>query len=136
VSRDPIETVVAQERELLAHHAPGGDTDPNDFKARQRPPCEACGGHAHGPVSEELACAMNHMRIARAQAGMQAPRSCKGCGQTHRATGQLVTCLESHLDEERKKVRIGVTPAQFAANQSQSQEFESARGKNKKGGGR
>ena len=43
-------------------------TDPtNDYSAPRPPPCEGCGGIAHGSVNAERACLIASLRKARAE---------------------------------------------------------------------
>jgi hypothetical protein len=107
----------------------------NDFRVKPPPPCEGCGGPAHGPVNQALACVVFHMRTARSVAGVSAPIQCKGCGQAHRSADQHIACLEAALGTSRAREGVGVSPEQFRLNQAQSRHFEDTRGKNKKGGG-
>ena len=39
----------------------------NDYRVKPPPPCEGCGGHAHGSVNLALACVTMHLRGARLQ---------------------------------------------------------------------
>ena len=107
----------------------------NDFRVKPPPPCEGCGGPAHGSVNQSFACVVFHMQSARTVAGTGAPQQCKGCGQTHRSVDQQLACMEQALAASRAREGVGVSRAQFESNQAQSRHFESTRGKNKKGGG-
>lgn len=107
----------------------------NDFRVKPPPPCEACGGPAHGPTNQLIDCLMRHIRAARSLVTGGPPRTCAGCGQVHRSADDLVLCLERSLAQARSSKRVGVTEDEFKANQAQSAHFERIRGKNKKGGG-
>ena len=107
----------------------------NDFRVKVPPPCEACGGPAHGPVNGAIECLTRHMRAARSAAGIRPPSQCKSCGQTHRSVDEHIACLEEKLHASRAREGIGVSAEEFKLNQAQSRNFEQTRGKNKKGGG-
>jgi hypothetical protein len=140
-SPDPIAEAVAAELALLSSRAIVGETDPNNnYRVLAPPPCEACGGPAHGPINELIACLTQHMRTARSQQGgreQAATTMCKGCGQAHRTLDQVVACLERELTKARAELqqRVGVTMEEFRQNQAQSKHFEATRGKLKRGGG-
>jgi hypothetical protein len=112
-------------------------TDPtNDYRVKPPPACEGCGGPAHGPINQLIACLTRHMRVARNEAPARMPVAmCRGCGRAHQSHDQHVACLEVHLADARARTKIGVSPAEFAENQRTSKLFEQRRGKNKKGGG-
>jgi len=137
---DPIAEAVAAELALLSSRAIVGETDQsNNYRVTAPPPCEACGGPAHGPINELIACLTQHMRTARSQAGspVQATTVCKGCGGPHRTLDQVVSCLEGKLAEARAELqqRVGVTVEEFRQNQAESRRFAETRGKLKRGGG-
>jgi hypothetical protein len=113
MSRDPIDALVAQEKEVLAHMAPGGDADSNSYKVGQPAACEGCGGAAHGPVNELVACLVKHLRAWRREA----------------------TTLKAENEALRGRAHVGVSAEAFEENRRNSIDFESKRGKNKKGGG-
>jgi hypothetical protein len=113
MSRDPIDTLVAQEKEVLAHMAPGGDTDSNSYKVGQPAVCEGCGGVTHGPVNVYTACLAKHLQAWRREA----------------------TALKAENEALRARSHVGVSAEAFEENRRNSIDFENKRGKNKKGGG-
>ena len=129
-----VEALVQEEMRAIVLDRPIPDST-NSFQVSIPPPCEACGGPAHGPVNGALACLTLHMRAARSLLVSENPRQCKGCGDAHRSIEQTVTCLEDSLQKSRAREGIGVTAEEFRLNQAQSKHFETSRGKNKKGGG-
>ena len=107
----------------------------NDYRVRPPPPCEGCGGPAHGPTNELIHCLTRHLRAARAEAPRTMQETmCKGCGKSHQSHDQHAACLEKHLDlaRERLRLNVGVSTAEFKANQASSKAWEQRRGKNKK----
>lgn len=128
------EAIVKEEMQSIVLDRPHPDPT-NDFRVKVPPPCEGCGGPAHGPVNGAIQCLTEHMRSARALLGSVMPRSCVSCGEQHRAVDQLISCLEDGLKRARAREGVGVSAAEFKANQEQSRHFEHSRGKNKKGGG-
>jgi hypothetical protein len=110
-NKDPIATLVAQERELISHQAVVGDTDPsNPYKVTQPPHCFGCGGVAHGPVNQLVSCLTQHLAASRTR----------------------IATVEAELEDLKRRAHIGVSPADFEANRLGSIEFENRRGKNKK----
>jgi hypothetical protein len=104
----------------------------NDFRAEEPPPCEACGGKAHGSVNVERACLLAHLRTARSMLDPGMPSTCLGCGQVHRSVDGKIVCLEKHLSEARWRARHGVSRKEFEENQKESRRFAETRGALKK----
>src|ERR1700679_3817305 len=127
------EAIVKQEAEALGVsqvpskaivlEAPIADPS-NDFRVKPPPPCEGCGGPAHGSINRAFSCLTEHMRGARSAAGLSPPQQCKGCGQSHRATDEHIICLEQSLSASRAREGVGVPREQYDANAAQSREFE------------
>lgn len=110
--------------------SPMSDPD-NDWRVKQPPQCEGCGGPAHGPTNHVVACLTHHLRLARGQQTGE-PISCSGCDKTHPNLELVVSCQKRALKKAREQQRIGVTKAEFEENQRLSKQFDETRGRAKK----